>query len=140
VSEGWSDVRQSALRLHEERTRLERMVRLVGTGSLSESEKITLADSQLLEEVFLKQSALHPVDEFCPPRKQFQLLDLVMFFHDRSIDAVRRGVHSDILLESPLRRELTEMKMLLAEQMQDEYWKMRTRIRAHFQRILRTYV
>ncbi len=139
VSEGWSDVRQSALRLHEERTRLERMVRLVGTGSLSESEKVTLADSQLLEEVFLKQSALHPIDEFCPPRKQFQLLDLVMFFHDRSIDAVKLGIHSDILLESPLRRELTSMKLLPAEEMQDQYWRMRTRIRAHFLRILRTY-
>ncbi len=139
VSEGWSDVRQSASRLQEERTRLERMVRLVGTGSLSEGEKIVLADSQLLEEVFLKQSALHPVDGFCPPRKQFQLLDLVMFFHECSLDAVKRGIHSDILLESPLRRELADMKLLPAEEMQNQYWKMRTRIRAHFLRILRTY-
>lgn len=140
VSESWREIRQDALRLYEEKVRLERMVRLVGTGSLSENEKITLADAELLEEVFLKQSALHPVDEFCPPRKQFQLLDLVIFFHELSLDALKRGIHSDTLMESPLRKELTDMKLLATEEMQDKYWNMRTRIRAHFLRMLRTHV
>jgi V/A-type H+-transporting ATPase subunit A len=140
VSESWMEVRQKALRLHEERLRLERMVRLVGAGSLSESEKTTLEDARLLEEVFLKQSALHPIDSFCPPKKQFQLLDLVMFFHELSLDAIRRGVHSDVLLESPLRKELSSLKLLPSEDVQEAYWNVRTRIRAHFLRILRTYV
>jgi V/A-type H+-transporting ATPase subunit A len=139
VSEGWKEVRQNALRLQEERLRLERMVRLVGTGSLSESEKTTLANARLLEEVFLKQSALHPVDAFCPPRKQFQLLDLVLFFQELSLDAIKRGIHSDVLLDSPLRKELVDMKLLPSDEVQKEYWNMRTRIRAHFLRILRTY-
>jgi V/A-type H+-transporting ATPase subunit A len=116
------------------------MVRLVGTGSLSESEKTTLANARLLEEVFLKQSALHPVDAFCPPRKQFQLLDLVLFFHELSLEAIKRGIHSDVLLESPLRKELVDMKLLPSDEVQKEYWNMRTRIRAHFLRIVRTYV
>ena len=140
VSESWREVRQNALRLQEERLRLERMVRLVGTGSLSESEKTTLANARLLEEVFLKQSALHPVDAFCPPRKQFQLLDLVLFFHELSLEAIKRGIHSDVLLESPLRKELVDMKLLPSDEVQKEYWNMRTRIRAHFLRIVRTYV
>lgn len=140
ISESWREIRQNALRLHEERLRLERIVRLVGAGSLSESEKTTMANAQLLEEVFLTQSALHPIDAFCPPRKQFQLLDLVMFFHELSLDAIKRGIRADMLLESPLRQELVHMKHFPSDEVQKVYWSMRTRIRAHFSRMLRTYV
>lgn len=139
ISENWREIREDALRLHEERLRLERMVRLVGTGALSESEKITLADARLLEEVFLKQNALHPVDAFCPPKKQFQLLDLVMFFHELSLEAIERGIHSAVLLESPLRKEMEDMKLLSSDRIDEAYWNMRTRIRAHFLRMSRTY-
>jgi V/A-type H+-transporting ATPase subunit A len=139
VSEHWRELKEEALKLHDERVRLDRMVRLVGTGALSESEKITLGDARLLEEVFLKQSALYPADVYCAPRKQFQLLDLVMFFHRLSLEAVAKGIQSDVLLESPLRKELAEMKLLPSDKMDEAYWDMRTRIRAHFLRTLRTY-
>ncbi len=139
VSENWREIREDALRLHEERLRLERMVRLVGTGALSENEKIILGDARLLEEVFLEQNALHPVDAFCPPKKQFQLLDLVMFFHELSLEAIGKGIHSDVLLESPLREEMEDMKLLSSDRIDEAYWNMRTRIRAHFLRISRTY-
>jgi V/A-type H+-transporting ATPase subunit A len=139
VSEHWRELKEEALKLHDERVRLDRMVRLVGTGALSESEKITLGDARLLEEVFLKQSALYPADVYCAPGKQFQLLDLVMFFHRLSLEAVEKGIQSDVLLESPLRKELTEMKLLPSDKMDEAYWDMRTRIRAHFLRTLRTY-
>jgi V/A-type H+-transporting ATPase subunit A len=140
VSENWREIREEALRLHEERLRLERMVRLVGTGALSEKEKIMLEDARLLEDVFLKQSVLNPVDTFCSPKKQFQLLDLVMFFHELSLEAVEKGIHSDILLESPLRGELEEMKFLSVDKMDEAYWNMRTRMRAHFLRTFRTHI
>ncbi len=139
ISQNWREIRGEALKLHEERLRLERMVRLVGTGALSETEKITLEDARLFEDVFLKQSALHPVDAFCVPRKQFQLLDLVLFFHQLSLEAIEKETHSDVLLESPLRKELEELKFLPSEKMDDAYWNMRTRIRAHFLRISRNY-
>ncbi|MFW6110896.1 MAG: V-type ATP synthase subunit A [Thermoproteota archaeon] len=139
ISEEWRELRERGLKLHEERLRLERMVRLVGTGALSEREKITLEDARLLDEVFLKQNALHPVDAFCPPKKQFQLLDLILFFHNLSVEAVEKEIRSDIILESPLRKEMEEMKLLPSEKMDEAYWKMRTRIRSHFLRIKRTY-
>ncbi len=140
VSENWRGIREEALRLHEARLRLERMVRLVGTGALSEREIIILENARLLEDVFLKQSALHRVDSFCSPRKQFQLLDLVMFFHELSLEAIEKGMHSGILLESPLRGELEELKLLTEDKMDEAYWSMRTRMRAHFLRMFRTSV
>ena len=139
ISRNWREIREKALTLHEERSRLERIVRLVGSGALSETEKIALENARLLEEVFLKQSALHDVDAFCAPRKQFQLLDLVMFFHELSLEASEKGIPSDILWESPLRKELENMKLSDPGRMDEAYWNMRTRIRAHFLRIFRTH-
>lgn len=139
ISENWTEIRAKALKLFWERLRLERIVRLAGTGVLSEQEKITLEDARLLEEAFLRQNAFQSADAFCPPRKQFQLLDLVMFFHELSMDVIRKGIHSDVLLESPLRNELKEMKLLPYDEMDDAFWNLRTRIRSHILRIIRTY-
>jgi V/A-type H+-transporting ATPase subunit A len=139
IGEKWGEIREKALKLHEEGFRLERMARLVGMGALSESEKITWGNARLLREAFLRQNALHPTDAFCPPKKQFQLLDLVMFFHTLSIDAVEKGIRADILLTSPLIKELEKIKWISSENMDDAYWNMRVRIRAHLLRITRTY-
>ena len=139
ITENWREIREKVLILNGEKDRLERMVRLVGTGALSEKEKIVLGDARLLEEVFLKQNAFHHVDAFCPPRKQFQLLDLVMFFHELSLEAIEKGVQPDVLLGSPLRKELKDMKEMSPDEIYEAYWNMRVRIRAHFLRIFRTY-
>jgi V/A-type H+-transporting ATPase subunit A len=139
VHEGWRDVRERALKLYTEKLELERVVRLVGTGALSEKEKIAMKNGELLEEVFLKQNAFHPVDSFCSPAKQFQLLDLVMLFHRSCEEAIKKGVPSGPLIRSPIRGELEKMKELPQEKVDEAYWSMRARIRASLSRLLRTY-
>jgi V/A-type H+-transporting ATPase subunit A len=135
----WREVKEKALQLYTEKTELERIVRLVGTGALSEEEKMTLRNAELLENGFLRQNALHPIDAFTSPIKQFQLVDLLILFHDKSMESLRMGIPSRPIIESPLRDELKRLKLVPQEEMDDSYWKMRSRILAHFTKLQRIY-
>lgn len=135
----WREVKEKALQLYTEKTELERIVRLVGTGALSEEEKMTLRNAELLEDGFLRQNALHPVDAFTSPIKQFQLVDLLILFHDKSMESLRVGIPSSPIIESPLRDELKKLRLVPQEEMDDSYWKMRARILAHFTKLQRIY-
>jgi len=139
VNENWRKVRDSALELYGEKLELERVARLVGVGALTGSERVVLRNAELLEEVFLKQNALHPVDGYCSPQKQFQLLDLVMAFHRSCVEALEKGVLAEPLIESPLRKELESLKFLPDDKMKEAYWAMGARIRAHLMRLVRMH-
>lgn len=135
----WREVKEKALQLYTDKTELERIVRLVGTGALSEEEKMTLRNAELLEDGFLRQNALHPVDAYTSPFKQFQLLDLLIIFHEKSMESLRKGIPSSTIFESPLRDELENLKLVPQEEMDESYWNMRARILAHFTKLQRIY-
>jgi V/A-type H+-transporting ATPase subunit A len=139
ISPDWRQLKEKALRLYTDKTELERIVRLVGTGALSEEEKMTLRNAELLEDGFLTQNALHPIDSYTSPSKQFQLLDLIMIFHEKCMESLRKGVPATPIFASSLREELKRLKVVSEKEMGESYWNMRARILAHFTKLQRTY-
>ena len=131
--------REKALRLYAQKYELERIIRLVGLGALSEKERVTMKNIELLEDAFLKQNALHPVDAYSPIRRQLRLLDLVIYFHESCMNALEANVPADPLIATPLRKETEALKEVQENIFDDEYEKLRTRIGAHILRLVRTY-
>jgi V/A-type H+-transporting ATPase subunit A len=139
IGPDWRQLKEKALKLYTEKTELERIVRLVGTGALSEEEKMTLRNAELLENGFLTQNALHPIDSYTSPSKQFQLLDLLIIFHEKCMESLKKSVPSTPIFESSLRDELKKLKVVPEKEMDESYWNMRARILAHFTRLQRIY-
>jgi V/A-type H+-transporting ATPase subunit A len=99
VSQQWGLRRQQALSLLAEADELERIVNLVGPEALSSSQRWVLESSGLIKEAVLQQSALDPVDSYCSPQKQFQLLDLVLRYHESGSELINLGVPVEQLIE-----------------------------------------
>ena len=99
VSPQWGLRRQQALSLLAEADELERIVNLVGPEALSSSQRWVLESSGLIKEAVLQQSALDPVDSYCSPQKQFQLLDLVLRYHESGSELINLGVPVEQLIE-----------------------------------------
>ncbi len=131
--------REKALQLYAQKYELERIIRLVGLGALSEKERVTIRNIELLEDAFLKQNALHPVDAYSPIRRQIRLLDLVIYFHESCMNALEADVPADPLIATPLRKEMEALKEVPENIFDDEYAKIRTRIGAHILRLVRNY-
>ena len=110
VSPQWSLRRQQALSLLAEADELERIVNLVGPEALSSSQRWVLESSSLIKEAVLQQSALDPVDSYCSPDKQFQLLDLVLQYHRTGAELIDLGVPVEQLTELVFGGEIRRLK------------------------------
>jgi len=110
VSDQWSRRREQALALLAETDELERIVNLVGPEALSSAQRWVLESAGLIKEAVLQQSALDPVDSYCSPQKQFQLLDLMLQYHDTGAALIDLGVPVEQLTELPFGSELKRLK------------------------------
>jgi V/A-type H+-transporting ATPase subunit A len=114
-------------------------VRLVGTGALSAEEQILLKNAELLEDLFLKQSAMDPVDNYNSSEKQFQLMNLVLLLHEKDMEAIKAGTPLEALLDSTLRKEIRDIKTMPDADMNRAYWRMRGRMNLFYLRLRREY-
>ncbi|MDH3387829.1 MAG: V-type ATP synthase subunit A, partial [Gammaproteobacteria bacterium] len=110
VSPQWAAHRQQALALLAQADELERIVNLVGPEALSSSQRWVLESSSLIKEAVLQQNALDPVDSYCSPEKQFQLLDLVLQYHQGGMQMIDLGVPVEQLTELVHGGEIKRLK------------------------------
>jgi V/A-type H+-transporting ATPase subunit A len=104
VCEDWATLCQRARTLLQRETELQEIVQLVGADSLAETERAELAVGRILREDFLQQSSFGD-DAFCPPEKTGWLLNVILAFFERVLDALQQG-HSieQVLLPALLDR------------------------------------
>jgi V/A-type H+-transporting ATPase subunit A len=98
--------------LLQKEVELQEIVQLVGPDALPESEKAILEVTRMIREDFLQQSAYHDVDSFCPLKKQYMMLKVILNFYNRTSEAMNRGIGLNKILKLPLKPEIGRMKEL----------------------------
>ena len=91
VDSRWREYRDEAMEILLREDELQEIVRLVGTESLDEKDKLILETARLLKDGFLKQNAFDPIDAFSTPEKQFKLLKMILDFHRKALQLVEHG-------------------------------------------------
>jgi V/A-type H+-transporting ATPase subunit A len=89
----WLPLRQRFLTLLDDQARLERMARIIGKDALPVRQQLTLLAAELVNEAFLRQSALSEVDRVASPAKQTAMMRLLGRFIERAEAAVAAGIH-----------------------------------------------
>jgi len=90
---------------------LREIVQLVGPDALPESERATLEAARMIKEDFLTQSALHEIDTFCPIKKTYRMLRIILLFARKMAEAVELGVSVRRLLEFSVLDNIARMKI-----------------------------
>ncbi|MCD6475957.1 MAG: V-type ATP synthase subunit A [Anaerolineaceae bacterium] len=106
----WHLLRSQAMEILSEENRLSQIVQLVGPGALPDEQRLILETSRLLREGFLQQNAMDEVDTFSTIEKQIKMLDLILYFHQRAEQAIRRGVIAASLHQLEVVNTLIRMK------------------------------
>ncbi len=91
VDPRWRQYRDEAMEVLTREEELMEIVRLVGTESLEEKDKLVLDAARLIKDGFLKQNAFDPIDAFSPPEKQFKLLQMIMDYYRKARELVEKG-------------------------------------------------
>ena len=110
VGADWLALRTKAMALLQKESELQEIVKLVGPDALPPRERATLESARMIREDFLQQSAFHEVDTYCPGKKQYEMLRLMLKFNDLTMDAVGKNVHIDDIVEMKSRESLARMK------------------------------
>ena len=76
--------RDRALTILQQESKLEEIVRLVGTDALSPKEQLTLETARMIREDFLFQNAYDPADAYTSIKKQYRILRAILSFADEA--------------------------------------------------------
>lgn len=90
IAEDFMKNRERALTLLQQESKLEEIVRLVGTDALSPKEQLTLEVSRMIREDFLFQNAFDPADAYTSLKKQYRILRAILHFMDVALPVVEQ--------------------------------------------------
>ena len=105
----WLELRRRVLTLLDEQARLERMARIIGKDALPPRQRLTLANAELVNEAFLRQSAFSEADRYCGPERQASMLRLLARFIERAERSLAEGATAEAIAAMPLVRRLARM-------------------------------
>ena len=121
IGEEWLKLRNKAMALLQKESELQEIVKLVGPDALPPRERGLLESARMIREDFLQQSAFHEVDTFCPGKKQYEMLRLILKFSDKVQDAVSKNVLIDDIIKMKTTENLARMKTVSNKQFEKQY-------------------
>jgi V/A-type H+-transporting ATPase subunit A len=110
TGENWLNLINKAMALLQKESELQEIVKLVGPDALPPKERALLESARMIREDFLQQSAFHEVDTFCPQKKQYEMLRLILKFSDKIQEAVEKNVHMDDIFAMKSHEHIARMK------------------------------
>jgi V/A-type H+-transporting ATPase subunit A len=119
VGPDWEDLREKAMTLLKEEEKLREVVSLVGAEILGDKQRAVFEAVKMLKEYFLLQSAFHPVDLYCPIRKTYLMLSLIIKFYEKARKAVNSGVPLANILSLRVREDLARMKIIRNDEFEE---------------------
>jgi len=81
IAPDFLDLRTELVDILQREDELKKIVQLVGRESLSEPDKLLLDIARTIREDFLRQSAFHEVDAYCPSKKQYYMMRAILAFY-----------------------------------------------------------
>jgi V/A-type H+/Na+-transporting ATPase subunit A len=121
IGEGWLDLRNKAMALLQKESELQEIIKLVGPDALPARERATLESARMIRENFLQQSAFHEVDTYCPGKKQYEMLRLMMKFSDLILEATSKNVSIDKIFEMKSREMLSRSGTVKNEEFEKRF-------------------
>lgn len=111
MGQNWPELTEEALSILQRDKELREIVQLVGPDALPERERAILEAARMIKEDYLMQSALHPIDTYCPPDKSYWMLKLIMEFWSRMRQAVEAGIPLRRIIGLPVVGKIARMKV-----------------------------
>lgn len=136
VGKGWLQMLNRAMALLQKESELQEIVKLVGPDALPFRERALLEGARMIRENYLQQSAFHEVDTYCPGKKQFEMLRLMLHFSDRILAAAAKNVQMDDLIGLKSKESLAR----LGKVPNQEYEKVFKKIQSDFDKEIDTLI
>ncbi|MBE0475573.1 MAG: V-type ATP synthase subunit A [Coriobacteriia bacterium] len=110
VSPAYRRRRDECMAILQRESELVEIARLVGVEALSAEEQIIMEVAKSIREDFLQQNAFRDDDQFTSLAKQDRLLELILRFHVKAIEAQAGGAALAEIFAAPVRERIARFK------------------------------
>ena len=96
LSEEFLQMRAELLEILQREDELAKTVQLVGRESLSDPDKLLLQIARTIRDDFLRQSAFHEIEAYCPLQKQFYMMKAILSFYQHCQGLLGKRPYAEI--------------------------------------------
>ena len=104
------DERNQLMAILNQESNLMEIVKVIGSDVLPDDQKLTLEIARVIRLGFLQQNAFHKDDTCVPIRKQFLMMDLILYLNTKAKALVTMGMPMSILKESNIFDRIISVK------------------------------
>ena len=126
VDKRFVDHRNQIMAILNQESSLMEIVKLIGSDVLPDDQKLTLEIARVVRLGFLQQNAFHPDDTCVPMKKQFLMMDVILYLYKKAKALVTMGMPMSILKESNIFDRIVSIKYDVPNdkpEMFDDYYK-----------------
>ncbi len=121
IGEQYTDNRITTMRILQQESELNEIVKLVGMDSLSHDDRLTMEVARMLREDFLQQNAFSDTDAYASSEKQAALIATILAFDITARKAIAAGVGIDEIISVPSRDRIGRAKDIGEEEHAAEF-------------------
>ncbi len=110
VSADWNDKIDEMMKILQEESALDEIVKLVGVDALSPDDRLTLEIARSVREDFLQQNSFSDYDSYMSLKKQNATIDLILSFYHKAQKALAEGADVEKIAELPVRERISRAK------------------------------
>jgi V/A-type H+-transporting ATPase subunit A len=112
IADNYFDLQAEAMRLLQEESELEEIVRLVGIDALSGSDRLVLLVARMIREDFLHQNAFHEIDTYSPIEKQYKILSVINYFYNQAKEYIQLGADINLIETMKVKNKIARMRYI----------------------------
>jgi V/A-type H+-transporting ATPase subunit A len=109
---------QEAMSLLEQESQLAEIVRLVGSEAISPADRMVLQTAKSIREDYLHQNAFHEIDTYTSMEKQFEMLKTILYFHKKGLEAIEKGVDTEVIFKLAVTEDTARAKYVPENQIE----------------------
>ncbi|MFH0897072.1 MAG: V-type ATP synthase subunit A, partial [Candidatus Bathyarchaeota archaeon] len=110
ISSDWFNYYKKALSLLQRENELQKIVKLLGSESLPEVEKLTIFITRIIRDGFLHQNAFDPIDAYTSPINQFKILKIIVDLNEKAQEVITKGVSLNKIMNLDIISELINIR------------------------------
>ncbi len=94
--------RNQIVYLLSQESSLMEIVKLIGSDVLPDDQKLILEIAKVIRTGFLQQNAFHKDDTCVPMKKQFKMMEIILYLYQKSKALISMGMPMSVLKEDPI--------------------------------------
>jgi V/A-type H+-transporting ATPase subunit A len=121
IGDEWLEMRRTSMQLLQKENELQEIIQLVGPDALPPKEQVVLEGARAIRENFLQQNAFHEIDTYCPAKKQYEMMRIMLHYYNLMDKAIEKGVSVEKMKAMQCRESIGRMATVPNDTFEDAF-------------------